>query len=180
MPPIFPGLKPYEVSQENEKDGTISLQVKGVVYKEKEIKKYISEAQKYLEQVKKIDYSKYATDNGKKQLEKMKKTSDIFRRRLIEYKNFLTNNCTFYPRRIEIDAGFEGEGISNSIKKYKPRDFDFADKSFKLNLTTGVKLKSRKENNISLIANKADFTFSINGFKDGIEDVRWSVRNYGT
>ena len=180
VPPIFPGLKPYEVSQENEKDGTISLQVKGVVYKEKDIKSYISEAQKYLEQVKKIDYSKYATDNGKKQLEKMKKTSDIFRRRLIEYKNFLTNNCTFYPRRIEIDAGFEGEGISNSIKKYKPRDFDFADKSFKLNLTTGVKLKSRKENNISLIANKADFTFSINGFKDGIEDVRWSVRNYGT
>ena len=43
-----------------------------------------------------------------------------------------------------------------------------------------MKLKSRKENNISLIANKADFTFSINGFKDGIEDVRWSVRNYGT
>ena len=37
-----------------------------------------------------------------------------------------------------------------------------------------------EENNISLIANKADFTFSINGFKDGIEDVRWSVRNYGT
>ena len=75
---------------------------------------------------------------------------------------------------------FEVVSSYRKIKKYKPRDFDFADKGFKLNLTTGVKLKSRKENNISLIANKADFTFSINGFKDGIEDVRWSVRNYGT
>ena len=73
MPPIFPGLKPYEVSQENEKDGTITLYVQGIVYKEKEIKKRIEEAQQYLEQVKKIDYSKYASDNGKKQLEKMKK-----------------------------------------------------------------------------------------------------------
>ena len=109
----------------------------------------------------------------------MKKTSDIFKRRLIEYKNFLTDSCTFYPRRIEIDAGFEGEGIRNSIKKYKPRDFDFSDKSFKLNLSTGIKLKSRKENNISLEANKDNFKFSINGFGEGIEDVRWSVRNYG-
>ena len=179
VPPIFPGLKPYEVSQENEKDGTITLYVQGVVYKEKEIKKRIEEAQQYLEQVKKIDYSKYASDNGKKQLEKMKKTSDIFKRRLIEYKNFLTDSCTFYPRRIEIDAGFEGEGIRNSIKKYKPRDFDFSDKSFKLNLSAGIKLKSRKENNISLEANKDNFKFSINGFGEGIEDVRWSVRNYG-
>ena len=109
----------------------------------------------------------------------MKKTKDIYQRRVIEYKNFLSNKCTFYPRRIEIDAGFEGEGISNSIKKYKPRDFDFSDKSFKLNLTAGIKLKSRKENNISLVANKADFKFSVNGFGEGIEDVRWSVRNYG-
>ena len=108
----------------------------------------------------------------------MKKTSDIYKRKLIEYKNFLSNKSTFYPRRIEIDAGFDGEGISNSIKKYKPRDFDFSDKSFKLNLTQGVKLKSRKENHILLVANKADFKFSVNGFSEGIEDVRWSVRNY--
>ena len=37
----------------SEKDGTISLRVKGEVYKEKDIKSYISEAQKFLEQVKK-------------------------------------------------------------------------------------------------------------------------------
>jgi len=179
VPPIFPSLKPYEVSQQNEENGTITLKVEGVNYTEKEIKKRIEAAQQYLDQVKKIDYSKYATDNGRKQLEKMKKTKDIYQRRVIEYKNFLSNKCTFYPRRIEIDAGFEGEGISNSIKKYKPRDFDFSDKSFKLNLTAGIKLKSRKENNISLVANKADFKFSVNGFGEGIEDVRWSVRNYG-
>ena len=178
VPPIFPGLKPYEVSQDTEADGTISLKVKGVVYKEKEIKKNIEEAQKYLDQVKKIDFSKYTTDYGRKQLEKMKKNSDVFKRRCIEYKNFLANNCTFYPRRIEIDAGFEGEGLRNSIKKYKLRDFNFADKSFKLNLDGGVKVKSRKNNNISLLANKADYKFSINGFGEGIEDVRWSVRNY--
>ena len=28
-------------------------------------------------------------------------------------------------------------------------------------------------------ANKDNFKFSINGFGEGIEDVRWSVRNYG-
>ena len=179
VPPIFPSLKPYEVSQENEKNGTVTLKVEGVSYTEKEIKKRITEAEQYLDQVKKIDYSKYASDNGKKQLEKMQKTSGIYKRKLIEYKNFLANKSTFYPRRIEIDAGFEGEGISNSIKKYKLRDFDFSDKSFKLNLTTGIKLKSRNENNISLMASKADFKFSVNGFGEGIEDVRWSVRNYG-
>jgi len=178
VPPIIESLKPYEVTQKNEGDGTITLNVNGVTYKEKDIKRKIEDAQKYLKDVKKIDYSKYATEDGKKQIERMKKKSYVCNRKLVEYKNFLANGSTFYPRRIEIDAGFEGEGIRNSIKKYKPRDFDFSDKTFKLNLTVGIKLKSREKNNISLLANKSDFKFSINGFGEGIEDVRWSVRNY--
>ena len=54
VPPIFEGLKQYEVSQENESNGTITLYVKGKVYKEKEIKKNIEEAQKYLAEVKRL------------------------------------------------------------------------------------------------------------------------------
>ena len=178
VPPIFNGLKKYEVAQSMRDDGTITLKVKGEVYNQKEIMKKIEEAQNYLDQVKKVDFSKYTSNYGRKQLEKMKKTSNVYKRRLIEYKNFLIEKCSFYPRRIEIDAGFEGEGIRNSIRKYKPQDFNFADKNFKITLEGAVKLKSKKDNNISLIANKADYIFYINGFKEGIEDVRWRVRNY--
>ena len=178
VPPIIDGLKEYTVSQNNETDGTITLKVKGVVYTKEKIKKGIEEVQKYLDVVKKVDFSKYTTPFGRKQLEKMKKNSETFTRRKAEYDEFLKNKCTFYPRKIKIDAGFEGEGMKNPIKKYNPVDFNFGDENFKIKLKGSVKLISRKDNLITILADQSDYAFSINGFKDGIEDVRFRVRNY--
>ena len=178
VPPIFEGLKPFEVSQKTESDHTYTLIIEAKSYNKEKISKKIEDAQKFLADVKKVDYSKYTDEIGRMQLEKMEKTAGVFRRRIIEYKNFLSKKCTFYPQRIVVEAAFEGEGQRNSIRHYKPQDFDFADKTFKLNLEGSVKLSERKNNKIILIASKDNFIFSINGFQEGIEDVLWRVRHY--
>ena len=121
--------------------------------------------------------SQWSSDT-KKLIRKMKKNSETFTRRKAEYDEFLKNKCTFYPRKIKIDAGFEGEGMKNPIKKYNPVDFNFGDENFKIKLKGSVKLISRKDNLITILADQSDYAFSINGFKDGIEDVRFRVRNY--
>lgn len=178
VPPIFEGLKPFEVSQKTESDHTYTLIIEAKSYNKEKISKKIEDAQKFLADVKKVDYSKYTDEIGRMQLEKMEKTAGVFRRRIIEYKNFLSKKCTFYPQRIVVEAAFEGEGQRNSIRHYKPQDFDFADKTFKLNLEGSIKLSERKNNKITLIASKDNFIFSINGFQEGIEDVLWRVRHY--
>jgi len=178
VPPIFPGLKKYEVSQNNEDDGTVTYKIKGVDYKEKDIKAAIEEAEKYIKTTSKVDFSKYTTPFGRKQLDLMQKTTSTFKRRLVEYKNFLTDKCTFYPRKIIVEAAFDSEGLRNPFKRYSVRDFDFNDEDFKLELDGGIKVKEKKENQIILLANKSKFKFSVNGFGEGIEDIRWRDRNY--
>ena len=34
----------------------------------------------------------------------MDKKVSTFKRRIIEYKDFISNGCTFYPRRVEIEV----------------------------------------------------------------------------
>ena len=177
VPPIFKGLKKYEVSQFNEKDGTVTYKLKGVTYTKEQIKGSIEKAQKYLEETKKVDISKYADELGKKQLDLMQNTIAKYERRIIEYQNFLTDGCTFYPRRVVVEAAFDSEGLSNPFKRYSLRDFDFSDEEFKINMKN-VKGLEKNNNQIVFFVHDSTFEFSINGFSEGIEDIRWRDRNY--
>jgi hypothetical protein len=177
VPPLFRGLKKYEVSQFNEKNGTVTYKLKGVTYTKEEIKESIEKAQKYLEETKKIDISKYTDELGKKQLDLMQNTIAKYERRIVEYQNFLTDGCTFYPRRVVIEAAFDSEGLSNPFKRYSLRDFDFSDEEFKINVKN-VKGIEKNNNQIVFFVHSSEFEFSINGFSEGIEDIRWRDRNY--
>ena len=39
--------------------------------------------------------------------------------RIKEYENFLDDGCDNYPITIQIKMGFEGENLSNPIRKHK-------------------------------------------------------------
>jgi hypothetical protein len=147
-----------------------------VNYNRNEIKKKIEDVEKYIADTKKIDLEKFSAD----EIIKMQNKVGTFNRRLSEYKEFLDIKCNFYPRRIEIDAAYDGEGIGNPFKRYNRSDFDFSDvNNFKFKLNGDVILKSKRENHISLAATSGDFKFSVTGFsKDSLEDVRWRDRNY--
>ena len=178
VPPIFPGLKKYEVSETNEKNGTITYKIKGVEYDADDIKLKILAAEKYIEESNKIDIAQYKTKDQTKQLELLQRTVLTYEKRIVEYKNFLIDNCTFYPRKIIIEAAYDTEGLSNPFKRYSPRDFDFNDEAFKLELDGNIKLSEKNENKLILLANEDKFSFKVNGFKEGIEDIRWKDRNY--
>ncbi len=177
VPPIFKGLKKYEVSQNNEKDGTITYKLKGISYDKNKIKESIEKAQNYLEETKKIDITKYTDELGKKQLDLMQTTIAKYEKRIIEYQNFLTDGCTFFPRRIVIEAAYDSEGLSNPFKRYSIRDFDFSDDEFKINMKN-VKGIEKNYNQIVFFVHDPKFEFSVNGFGEGIEDIRWRDRNY--
>jgi hypothetical protein len=177
VPPILNGLKKYEVSQSNEKDGTVTYKIRGLAYQKDQIKESIEKAQNYLEETKKIDITKYTDEIGQKQLDLMQNTISRYKKRIIEYQNFLTDGCTFYPRRVVVEAAFDSEGLSNPFRRYSVRDFDFGDESFKINMKN-VKGIEKNNNQIVFFAHEPKFEFSINGFGDGIEDIRWRDRNY--
>jgi len=178
VPPIFPGLKKYDVSEKNEKDGTISYKIKGIRYNAEEIKSNIQSAEKYITDCNKVDITKYETKDQAKQLELLQKTILTYEKRIVEYKNFLIDGCTFYPRKIIVEAAYDTEGLNNPFKRYSPRDFDFSNEEFKLELDGNIKLSEKNENKLILLANEDKFSFKLNGFKEGIEDIRWKDRNY--
>ena len=95
-------------------------------------------------------------------------------------KDFISNGCTFYPRRVEIEAAYDGEGVSNPFRKYSQDDFDFSnDKLFSFKKNENIKIDSHNENKITLIAKSEDFYFKLTGFGDDqSEDVRWKYRSY--
>jgi hypothetical protein len=175
IPPIFESLKYYE-QDSKETDGKITFLLKGVKYKKDEIKNILTAAQNYIDSTSKIERSKYQD----KELVKMDKKVSTFKRRIIEYKDFISNGCTFYPRRVEIEAAYDGEGISNPFRKYSKDDFDFSnDDFFSFNKNENVKIDSYNENKITLIAQSEDFHFKVTGFGDDqSEDVRWKYRSY--
>ena len=107
----------------------------------------------------------------------MQNTIAKYERRIIEYQNFLTDGCTFYPRRVVVEAAFDSEGLSNPFKRYSIRDFDFSDEEFKINMKN-VKGLEKNNNQIVFFVHDSKFEFSINGFSEGIEDIRWRDRNY--
>ena len=97
IPPIFESLRYYD-QVTKEIDGKVIFLLEGVKYKKDEIKKILTSAQDYIDNSNKIDRSKY----NEKELQKMDKKVSTFKRRIIEYKDFISNGCTFYPRRVEI------------------------------------------------------------------------------
>ena len=180
VPPIFPKLYYYERYAEC-KDEKIIYTIIGVKYTEAEIKKKLIDAENYIKETNDVKRSDYKSKEDKLKLLRMDKTVITFKRRILEYKDFLANGCTFYPRRIEIEAAFDGEGFGNkSFRRYCIEDFDFSDdKTFKFKLEKNVTLDSRNENHIRLIAKNESFTFRLTGFdKKNIEDVRWRDRAY--
>lgn len=176
IPPIFESLRYYD-QVTKETDGKVIFLLEGVKYKRDEIKKILTSAQDYIDNSNKIDRSKY----NEKELQKMDKKVSTFKRRIIEYKDFISNGCTFYPRRVEIEAAYDGEGISNPFRKYSKDDFDFSDDNhFSFNKNENVKIDSYNENKITLVAQSENFYFKITGFgEDQSEDVRWKYRSYG-
>ena len=175
VPPIFESLKYYE-QDSKEAGGKVTFSLRGVRYEKDEIKKTLTNAQDYVDNATNIERSKYENE----ELEKMDKKVSTFKRRIIEYKDFISNGCTFYPRRVEIEAAYDGEGISNPFRKYSPDDFDFSnDKHFSFDKNENIKIDSHNENKITLIAKSEDFYFKLTGFgNDQSEDVRWKYRSY--
>ena len=165
VPPIFPKLYYYERYAEC-KDDKIIYTIIGVKYTEADIKKKIIEAENYLKKTSDVKRSDYSSKEGKLKLMRLDKIVITFKRRMLEYKDFLTNGCSFYPRRIEIEAAFDGEGFGNkSFRRYCIEDFDFADdKNFKFKLEKNISLDSRNENHIRLVAKNENFTFKLTGF----------------
>ncbi len=178
VPPIFPRLLYYE-RWHAIKDDKVSYNIKGVKYNEGDIKDKILKVEKYLKETDAVVRKNYSI----KELNRMDTIVRKLKNRLLEYKDFLANNCTFYPRRIEIEAAFDGEGMGNrSFRRYCTEDFDFSDDDkFSLKLEKNVKLDNKNENHITLIAKNEEFKFNLLGFdKKNIEDVRWRDRSYST
>ena len=178
VPPIFPSLKKYEVSQSNTERGEVEYNISGINYERDYVELKIKEAEKFIENVKKLDLSKFDEALDQKKIELTLKDAVIFEKRITEYQNFLNQGCTFYPRKIVIEAAFDCESQRSSFRSYSPNDFDFGDDQFVINLDGQVKLKEKNLNKIEIIAHKANFKFSVKGFKQGIEDIRWRDRNY--
>ena len=178
IPPIFPSLKKYEVSQSIIDSGDVEYSVSGINYERDYIELKIKDAKKFVDDVKKLDLSKFNNELDKKKIELTLKEAIIFEKRIIEYQDFLSQGCTFYPRKIVIEAAFDCESQRNSFRSYSPNDFDFSDDQFEINLDGQVKLKEKNLNKIEIIAHKSNFKFSVKGFKQGIEDIRWRDRNY--
>ena len=175
VPPIFESLKYYE-QDSKEVEGKVVFSLQGVKYKKDEIKNVLTNAQDYVDSATNVERSKHEN----KELEKMDKKVSTFKRRIIEYKDFISNGCTFYPRRVEIEAAYDGEGVSNPFRKYSQDDFDFSnDKLFSFKKNENIKIDSHNENKITLIAKSEDFYFKLTGFGDDqSEDVRWKYRSY--
>jgi len=175
VPPIFPSLKYYERNHSIEK-GKVVYRIVGVKYLKEDVLKKLEDAEKYVKDTEQIERKNFKLD----ELKRMDKTVGTFKKRILDYKDFLTRGCTFYPRRIEIDAAFDGEGMGNkSFRRYCIEDFDFADeKKFNLEFTN-VKKDYANENKITLVANNENFEFKIKGFDEkNIEDIRWRDRSY--
>jgi hypothetical protein len=174
IPPIFEKLKYY--SKESKEEGNkITYHLKGIKYDKNKIKEKLKLAEDYIEESRKILRSSFKSNA----LKRMDQNVLVFKRRILEYKDYISSGYTFYPRKIEIDAAYDGEGVSNPFKKYSILDFDFGDdQQFLFNLEGNVKLVQKNENKIRLIAKNEDFSFAVTGFqKDSFEDVRWRDRS---
>ena len=174
IPPIFEKLK-YYLQESKEVGNQITYNLKGIKYDKNKIRERLKLAEDFIEETLKISRSSFQV----KSLKKMDDTVQAFKRRILEYKDYISSGYTFYPRRIEIDAAYDGEGVSNPFKKYSILDFDFGDdQQFIFNLKGNIKLVQKNENKIRLVAKNEDFSFSVTGFnKDSSEDVRWKDRS---
>ena len=102
------------------------------------------------------------------------------KRKIIEYKDFIAAGYTYYPRRIEIEAAYDGEDVNNPFRKYTVDDFDFSDESFSFECTGDAKIKYN-ENKITILANSENFSFLVSGFgEDQSEDIKWRDRSYSS
>lgn len=175
VPPIFESLKYYD-KHSTSNNSKLTFQIIGQKYNKEEILKKIEEVENYIAATEKIKRSDYSDQ----ELLRLDTKVNTYQRRLLEYKDFVASGCTFYPRRLEIDAAFDAEGVGNPFRKYRIEDFDFGDENqFKFELIGNVKLDKNNENKITVIASNENFTFKVIGFDgDGQEDVRWRDRSY--
>ena len=175
VPPIFESLKYYDKFSISN-NSKLTFQIIGQKYNKEEILKKIKEVENYIDATEKVKRSDYSDQ----ELLRLDTKVNTYQRRLLEYKDFVASGCTFYPRRLEIDAAFDAEGVGNPFRKYRTEDFDFGDENqFQFELIGNVKLDKNNENKITVIALNENFTFKVTGFDgDGQEDVRWRDRSY--
>jgi len=174
--PIFPSLQYYERTAFFQKEKVI-FHIVGTKYSKEEIKKKLEIAENYIIETELVVRKNF---NGNELL-RMDTKVKTFKKRILEYKDFLTRGCTFYPRRIEIEAAFDGEGMGRkSFKRYCLEDFDFGnEKQFKMEFINNVKKDFAEENKITLVAKNDNFEFKLTGFGEkNIEDIRWADRSY--
>ncbi len=175
VPPIFESLRYYDRDSES-KNEKIFYTVKGKKYDQKEILKMLSDAEEYIEVTKKIEREKHSS----LELLRMDTKVATIKRRIIEYKDFIAAGYTYYPRRIEIEAAYDGEDTNNPFRKYTLDDFDFSNDGFSFKCTGDAKIKYN-ENKITILANSENFSFLVSGFgEDQSEDIKWRDRSYST
>ena len=66
LPPIFPSLKKYEVSQSNTESGEVEYNVSGINYERDYVELKIKEAEKFVDNIKNLDLSKFDKELDKK------------------------------------------------------------------------------------------------------------------
>ena len=181
VPPIFEGLKKFSQGYSINENGLVNIELNGEHYTKELITTKIEDAEEFLEKVKKLDHSQYKDKSERKSLQLTLNKAKTIQTRLEEYKEFLEDGCTFYPRRIVIDAAYDSENNSDrkDIKSHKRDDFDFSnEKEFTMKISGKATITMRDSNKIEIVSHDSKFKFQLSGFKSGIEDVRIKAKSY--
>ncbi len=172
VPIIFPTLDKFDLQTIKEKNNN-GFSLSGISYTKKDIMEKIEKMQNFIQDAEK-EIGQADKNEKKEEIKKTKKNIKTAERRIVEYRNFITDGCNFYPLKIRIRAAFASEGRSTNLKKdYDPLDFEFTDKKiFKIRTDNDVDIEDVHENCIIISASTANYKLTVKGFgKLGEEDI---------
>ena len=172
VPIIFPTLDKFDLQIVKEKNNN-GFSLSGVSYTKKDIMEKIEQMLNFIQDAEK-EIAQADKNEKKEEIKKTKKNINTAERRIVEYRNFITDGCNFYPLKIKIRAAFASEGRSTNFKRdYDPLDFEFTDKKiFKIRTDNDVDIEDVYENCIIISASTANYKLTVKGFgKLGEEDI---------
>jgi len=163
VPVIFPTLDKFDFELvKEEKNNGFSL--KGCAYAKKDIMQKIEEMENFIK-VAEHKINESDKSDKKDEIKKTRKHVLTAEKRILEYKNFLSDGCNFYPLKISIKAAFAMEGVSNPLKYYHSNDFNFSDrKIFKFKRNNDAEIEFADENQIIVSASSPNFNVNVSGF----------------